>query len=132
MPKFRFISPGLHFDNALGGVRVFLSGPDVNRLLQGIGHARKPASDYAGRAIGAQLETILDDLAVGISSNHPKILKPAAAPLATALISQMIVAAATTIQRVNEKNGFQGIVLEVGYPNVWPDVYGPTRWDHKY
>ena len=117
MPEYKLIAPGLHFNNALGGVRVKLSDSEVKSLTG--------TTEKASKALGT--------LASAILQYYVKALKgPGVGQLTGLLVQTALNAMCGSMTKKNDSNGNDGVVLEFGYPNIMGDVYGPGRWEYEY
>jgi hypothetical protein len=115
--QFKLIPAGLHFNNALGGVRVKLSDDEVVSLTD----TTKKTSQGLG------------NLAAAILQYYVKAMKgPGLAKLTSLIVQTALTSMCGTMTKKNDQNGNEGIVLEFGYPNIMGDVYGPGRWEYEY
>jgi hypothetical protein len=116
MPDLQLISPGLRFRNTFGGVRIKLSDAEVKSLT---GTAER-AAPSAARLSTAALQ-------------HYKVIeKPVHGSITSEAIQIALKVVISELRRKNDDYGNRGVVIEIGYPNIMPEVFAPSHWDYKY
>jgi hypothetical protein len=115
MAEFKYIAPGLRWRNALGGFRIFLTDSEVEDIVEN--------GAYAGALV---------TVGAGLAQLYSKKFATAGvASITSGVITLALLGISASLKRVNERNGNEGAVVEIGYPNLLPEAFSPAKWDEE-
>jgi hypothetical protein len=109
MTQVNFIAPGRKWRNGQGGFRIKLTGDEANQL-----------TDIACDTNALMILAL--DLA---EAYKERLVARWATPITVSMIGLAISGVSPAIRKINEKCGHDGVVIEVGYPSLRPDVFYP-------